>query len=435
MYQATGSKHSARVSKILLATVTAVLLAGISIAAAQATDTLAAPEKTVAPEKETSEQKAPEHEARETEALEKKARVEKEHQIELKIKTKDKAAEISSNIVIDEEGIFLNGKKYKYKELEDSIAASLAVESGSIIKFGEPVTVKKDDLVDGDLISFGGEVTVIGTVSGDVAIIGADLHLEPSGVIKGDIITIGGSIHQQPGSEIRGQRVGVLPKDFRVYGPFPMLFSQFENLIAFGIPLLFFVIISFLFLALAGFFVPRHVERIGEAIETAPLRSILLGFAALVLALPLFILLFVTIIGIPVALIAQPIAYFVAGIMGFAGVSLFVGIKIRQGAGPDSGSPISRILLGAVVIEGALILAWLFTLGGRAFAPLFWLFYLIGWIIYTVALMAGLGAVIQTRFGMRPVTVTGAPAPPVPPSTSSNRSPNESGRPAPAEGQ
>jgi hypothetical protein len=309
--------------------------------------------------------------------------------------------------------------------MEDSIISSLAVESGSIIRFGEPVVVKADEVVDGDLLSIGGDVTVAGTVSGDVAIVGADLHLLPTGVIKGDILTFGGTIHQQPGGEIRGQRVGVLPKNFHVYGPFPIFYSQLNNLITFGLPLLFFVIISFLFLTLAGFFVPHHVERIGEAIEAAPLKSILLGFAALVLALPLFILLCVTIIGIPVALIAQPIAYFVAGIMGFAGVSRFVGIKLRHGA--VSGSPLSTIFIGALIIEGALILAWFFTLGGRPFAPLFWLFYLIGWIVYLVALMAGLGAVIWTRFGIRAVAEGEAQVPPVPPSSDMDRTPDEPG--------
>jgi hypothetical protein len=431
MNQAAGSKQSARFSRMFLVTIGTALLIGIPFATAQETDTLAAPKKTTPQEKETPEEKAVGQKARELEALEMKARAEKNRLYQLRITAEEQAKEISRDIVIDEEGIVLNGKKYHYEQLEDSIISSLTIEGGSIIKLGEPVLIKEDEIVDGDLLSFGGEVTVFGTVSGDVAIVGADLYLKPTGIIKGDIFTLGGSVHQEPGGEIRGQRINVLRENLRVYGPFPMFFSHFENLVTFGIPLLFFVIISFLFLALAGFFVPRHVERIGEAIQVAPLRSILLGFAALVLALPLFILLCVTIIGIPVALIAQPIAYFVAGIMGFAGVSLFVGIKLRQGAGALSESPLSRIFLGALIIEGALILAWFFTLGGKAFAPLFWLFYLIGWIVYLVALMAGLGAVIGTRFGIRPITAPATPTPPVPPPAGPEQLPADPESPAP----
>jgi hypothetical protein len=432
MIQARETTGPAGALRILLASVITVLLAGTSIVSAQEPDTTVVPERTAAPaEGDIPEKELLESDARKSEALEKKARAEVDRAIELKIRAEEHTKDITKNIIIDEEGIIVNGKKYHYEQLEDSIT-SLAIESGTIIRFGEPVVVKEDEVVDGDLLSFGGEVTVIGTVSGDVAIIGADLHLLPSGVIKGDIFTFGGAIHQQPGGQIRGQRVGVLPKNFRIYGPFPMVFNQLDNLIAFGIPLLFFLIISFLFMTLAGFFVPRHVERIGEAIETAPLRSLLLGFAALVAALPLFILLCITIIGIPVALIAQPIAYFAAGIMGFAGISFLVGKKIRRGSGPGSPSPLSKIFIGALIIEGALILAWFLTLGGRAFAPLFWLFYLIGWIVFLTALMAGLGAVIWTRFGIRSVTVPDTPAPPVPPPPDADHPPANPGGPVPA---
>ncbi len=406
----------------LLVIITLTLLFHAAACMAEEPDTAAAREKTVPPVKVDVKAQT---DLAEADTAGKASRV------RLKIETKEKDQATTRNIVIDEEGIILNGKKYHYEDLEDSIVSSLTIEGGSIIKFGEPLVVKKDEIVDGDVLSLGGDVTVAGTVTGDVAIVGANLHLLSTGVIKGDMLTFGGSIHQEPGGEIRGQRVGMLPKDFRGYGPFPMIFNPLEDLITFGIPLLFFVIMSFLFLALAGFFAPRHIERIAETIEIAPLKSILLGFAAIVLALPLFLLLCVTIIGIPVALIAQPIAYFVAGIMGFAGVSLFVGTKLQHGTSLSSKSPLSRIFLGALIIEAALILAWFFTLGGKPFAPLFWLFYLIGWIVYLVAIMAGLGAVIWTRFGIRPIAIAGAETPPVPPSTGTDRSDDESEAPAP----
>jgi hypothetical protein len=328
----------------------------------------------------------------------------------------DAEKEVSTNIVIDEDGITLDGKTFNYKDLQDSFMTSLVIEGGSIIKFGEPVVIKEDEIVDGDLLSFGGQVTVAGTVTGDVAIIGANLTLRPTGIIKGDVHTFGGSIHQEPGGQIRGQRVGVLPKDFRVIGPFPTLFRPFGDLRALGLPLFFFVIISLLFIALAGFFVPNHVERIGQAIAVTPMKSILLGFLAILLALPLFILLCVTIIGIPVALIAQPIAYFAAGVAGFAGVSFFVGTKLQRGNSMRLSSSLAKILIGALIIMAFLILAWFFSLAGRHFSPLFWLFYLIGWIIYLVASMAGVGAVILTRFGFRPALAPNSP-PPVPPSS------------------
>ena len=146
------------------------------------------------------------------------------------------------------------------------------------------------------------------------------------------------------------------------------------------------------------------------------MKSILLGFAAHIVFLPLFVLLCVTIIGIPIAFIVQPIAYFVASIMGFAGVSLFVGTKIHRGSSLTLATPMAKIIVGALAIELALILAWFLTLGGSVLLPLFWLFQLIGWIIISVAGMAGLGAAAWTRFGLRSVIPAQAPVaqPPTP---------------------
>jgi hypothetical protein len=351
----------------------------------------------------------------------------------LEIKSRAGDEKTARSIIIDEEGITLNGKKIQYEDLEDSIVSTLIVEGGSIIKFGEPVDIGKDEIVDGDLASFLADVTVAGTVTGDVAVFGADLHLLSSGIIKGDVFTFGGTIHQEPGGQIRGQRAGVLPKTLPRYGPIPIIIDPLENLVAFGIPLLFFIIMSFLFLALAGFFVPRHIERIGAVIETAPLKSILLGFVVLLVAPPLFLLLIVTVIGIPVALIAQPIVYFVAGIMGFAGVSFFIGTKIQPKTGTGRRAPLSQIFLGALILQAVLILAWLFPLGGRFFAAMFWFFFLIGLIIFLVASMAGLGAVVWTRFGIRPLVNTHGEVPPVPPPfDDEDQLENDSGATAPA---
>jgi hypothetical protein len=349
---------------------------------------------------------------RSADTLELKLGDEKE-KVTLSIKTGGEKKELTKEIIISKDGVILNGKKLNLAQLADSAQVSISIEGGSIARFGEPIVIAEDEVVDGDVFSFGGHVTVAGTVTGDVAVIGANLQLRPTGVIKGDVFTLGGTIHQEPGSQIRGQRAGVLPENFHIYTPF--IIHPLTNLITFGLPLLFFIIISFLFIALAGFFAPRHIEQIATAIEAKPLKSILLGFAAMVAFLPLFLLLCVTIIGIPAALILQPIAYFVAGIMGFAGVSSFVATKLQHGSRASLTTPISKILLGALIIEGSLILAWLFTLLGRSFAPLFWLFYLIGWIIFLVASMAGLGAVIWTRFGLRPPVSTGDSAPLAPP--------------------
>ena len=327
---------------------------------------------------------------------------------------KKKRAEISAGITIDDEGITVNGVCVEALDLADSVLKCITVEGGSIVKFGEDTIIEEDEIVDGDLVSFGGNVTVRGTVTGDVAVIGGDLYLKSTGTIKGDVTTLGGKLHQEPGAEIRGQRVGVLPLHFRTKLPL-LITHPFRSFVSFGIPLVLFIILSLSLAFLVVFFAPRNVERVRETIESAPLKSVLLGFGAAILFMPLFVLLCITIIGIPVALIIQPIAYSVASIMGFAGVSLFVGAKLDQRTGLTLPSPLAKILVGALAIELAFILAWIFTLGGGILAPLFWLFQTIGWIIISLAGLAGLGAVVWTRFGKRSVVTAAVVAHQAPP--------------------
>lgn len=320
-------------------------------------------------------------------------------------------------IVIDDEKITVDGKDIKMQDLDTALKA-ISLESGSIIKIGEPITIAEGEVVDGDLVSIGGPITVAGTVSGDVAVIAAPLHVKSTGIVKGDVVTVGGTLQRDPGAQIRGQRVGVLPFNFNFFRPHVFVVRPFTRFMAYGLSMIALVIISLILVALAAFFMPQHVTRIQETIRGAPLKSILLGFVANIVFLPLFVLLCVTIIGIPIALIVQPIAYFVASILGFAGVSLFVGTKIHRGSSLTLATPMAKIIVGALAIELALILAWFLTLGGSVLLPLFWLFQLIGWIIIAVASMAGLGAAAWTRFGRRSVIPAPAPVPQASPAPS-----------------
>jgi len=317
-------------------------------------------------------------------------------------------------IVIDDEKITVDGKDIKVPDLDTALKA-ISLESGSIIKIGEPITVAEGEVVDGDLVSIGGAITVAGTVSGDVAVIGAPLHVKSTGIVRGDVITVGGTLQRDPGSQIRGQRVGALPFNFNFFRPHVFVVRPFTRFMGYGLPMIALVIMSLFLVALAAFFAPQNVTRIQETIEQAPLKSLLLGFAANIVFMPLFVLLCVTIIGIPVAFIIQPIAYFVASILGFAGVSLFVGTKIHRGSNLTLPTPMAKIIVGALAIELILILAWFLTLGGSVLLPLFWLFQLIGWIIIALASMAGLGAAAWTRFGRRSAIPAPAPTTQIPP--------------------
>ncbi len=294
-------------------------------------------------------------------------------------------------IIIDDNKIMVDGSSIDILDL-DSALKCITIEGGGIVKFGEDLTIEEDKTLQGDVVVLGGNITVLGTVAGDVVILGGDLYIKSTGTIKGDAVTVMGKVHQERGAEIRGQRVGVLPISLKIL---------FSILLAFSI------IISLLLVILAVLLAPKNVGRIYEAIELDSLKSALIGIVAAIV----FVLLIITVIGIPVALIA----YFVAGVMGFAGISLFMGTKLHKGSGLSLSSPLAKSFVGAVLLESAFILAWLSNLGGDALSPLFWLFQLVGCIIISVANLVGLGAAFWTRFGKRSVAPIPIPVQQTPP--------------------
>ena len=319
---------------------------------------------------------------------------------------KSKKAKIG--IIIDDDKIMVDGSSIGILDL-DSALKCITIDGGGIVKFGEDLTIEEDKTlqgdvvalggditvlgtVTGDVVALGGDITVLGTVAGDVVILGGDLYIKSTGTIKGDAVTVMGKVHQERGAEIRGQRVGVLPISLKI------LFSMF---------LAFSIIISLLLVILAVLLAPKNVDRICEAIELDSLKSALIGIVAAIV----FVLLIITVIGIPVAFIA----YFVAGFMGFAGISLFMGTKLHKGSGLSLSSPLAKSFAGAVLLELVFVLAWLFNLGGDALSPLFWLFLLIGCIIISVANLVGLGAAFWTRFGKRSVAPIPIPVQQTPP--------------------
>jgi hypothetical protein len=94
---------------LLVAASSAFLLVAVSIGRAQEPDT-AAPEQIVRSEKKDDE-------------------AQKKRRLTLKVQADDEAKEVAKNIIIDEEGITINGKKYHYGDLEDSICSPSAAMS------------------------------------------------------------------------------------------------------------------------------------------------------------------------------------------------------------------------------------------------------------------------------------------------------------------
>lgn len=83
----------------------------------------------------------------------------------------------------------------------------LGTVKGTVSSTRGDLTVGQDGRVDGDLVSFGGDITISGHVTGDVSSTGGDVTLTDGARVDGDVVTIGGTLTQEDGAHVGGQRV------------------------------------------------------------------------------------------------------------------------------------------------------------------------------------------------------------------------------------
>jgi len=277
-----------------------------------------------------------------------------------------------------------------------------------IVKFGKGVEVEVDEEIDGDVVAIGGDIKVRGVVTGDVVAIGGDVTVFSTGEVEGDAVSIGGDVTKRGEGIIRGEKVSV-----RLFqGPlfkFPFTTTRFPFMVApFQLPAWAFFarvfkIMFFIFLGIVVIsVVPKHVGKVKEKVKRDFLKSILVGAAAEVLALPIFILLIITIIGIPVALLVEPLLILMAIILGYTGTCLFVGEKLREHTSLKPDTQIMTLVMGILAVEVIPLTAQVIKVFGTLFSPLTWVIAFIGWMIGYVVITVGLGASILTRLGTRP---------------------------------
>ena len=151
----------------------------------------------------------------------------------------------------------------------------------------------------------------------------------------------------------------------------------------------------------------RHVENVCLKAKREAFKMGLIGLLAEVLVLPVIALFCVTIIGIPIGLVAIPLVLALAMLLGYTGVGLAVGERFANGNGK---SIYWSIMIGILLLEALKIISAVVRLPGGFLGYIGWVIAFIGWAVIYVAVTVGLGAVIMTRFGTRPT----GPVPPPP---------------------
>lgn len=304
---------------------------------------------------------------------------------------------VVTEIRIDDDGVRVGDTHIDTDEGISRIE-KVKVIGEDVVQFGDDVIIEAGESVEGDVVTILGSIVIDGMVDGDVVAVGGAVTVGPEGEIDGDAVAVGGFVTKEPGGVIRGETVSVgsgarYPLGLH-RGPFFSggIFSRGGRLFIFVMWTIFLVLLGLITLAVAR----RPVERVCELSRKEAFKMGLIGLLVQVLLLPAMAILFVTVIGIPVAIFVIPLVLAFALLLGYVGVSLATGERIGNGHGR---SPYASMTIGLLILQGLVFLGALIGLPGGGLGVVGTTIRVIGYAVIYVASTVGLGAVIMSRFG------------------------------------
>lgn len=299
-----------------------------------------------------------------------------------------------TEIIIDEKGVIKVRTDsglvvISYNQL-DSILPELSLRKSDlkgreITSWGKNIVINEDERINADIQVFSGDVTIKGTVNGDVLAVDGDIYISSTGYIHGSAISIGGRVRKEEGAKVTGAIIPIsLPFLIMPKG------SAFQIIQGF---LLFAVVIGVVFSALSISLFPRPINYISEKLSVHPVKSFLFGYIAYIGVFLIWLLLIVSVIGIPLAFFGEPIAFIVLVVFAYTATNHVLGGKLFK-----EKSPLYSFLYGGLITT---VIPFFLLLTGYFTNSLF-LFILnmvlLGFFIF-VFLPFGLGATVLARFG------------------------------------
>jgi hypothetical protein len=278
----------------------------------------------------------------------------------------------------------------------DAIVAGNARLAGGEVSVGPATVIDGSVTMSGGRVSFegstrgnlqasGGSVRIDGTVEADAEVNAEEVEIGPQTRIAGKLI-------------VRGPRAPTIPEGAQIAGgvvfneaAVSQHFSDHVHAVAQGVGSFLWILGVFVAGTLFTLAFPSYSARAADWIGRAPLRSLGLGFVLLVCLPVLAMLLVITIVGIPLALLIG-MAYVLLLFLGWVTAALFIarkGLALLRGARP--------VTTGWLLL--ALLLAVL-ALWGVGQVPV-----LGGWVTF-IALLLGIGALVWQGWPRRNPTAT-----------------------------
>jgi len=273
------------------------------------------------------------------------------------------------------------------------------VKGADLVQIGKTIRIESDELVNGDVVSIGSNIIIDGKVTGDVAAIFGSVELGSGAIVNGEVVSILGNVSRADGAIVRGETAVIGGRHGHrglVYplGPFGEgFFNAGARIVVF--------IIGILLLLMVFYFLGERMRRAGSHATGAFLKSfgvgLLVFFGGLVLVIILTIILAITIVGIPVAVLLD-FSYIALLVLGYFVSAFALGDFLSAKFNLEGNSVYGRALIGLVALSIFGIVAS-FMFFNPILGPARIILRVISYCINFVAVMTGVGAFILSRAG------------------------------------
>jgi hypothetical protein len=318
-----------------------------------------------------------------------------------------------------------------------------------LVRFGQDIEIPEGKVIDGSVVAIGGSIHVLGRVKGDCTAVGGSVSVSDSGVVNGDAVSVGGSTTVSDDGRVLGSNVSVggWPMHHgHAGGMIPLMglvgLGAIAGIVGTFIQLLITLFLAWLCLLLARERMEHAVDRMGAKFGKSFLWG-LVAWMAMIVIIPAIaivgaiamVILVITIIGIPVAillaialvfaLIGAVLGIIVFAFLGYVNGAMYLGRAILARRSPGVAvTPLKAVVVGTILILGLKLVGKLLAFLGLIFVMPIGIALGIASVVLGLVLMtAGMGAMVLTRFQRNPLAPAAAPASPAagwyapPPST------------------
>jgi len=255
------------------------------------------------------------------------------------------------------------------------------LERFTVFKVGEPYTLLSSETVP-NITLIGGDARIEGKVERDVFVLVGNVKLEPSALVGGNVITVLGSANLHEDAQVKGEQILEFDSSKLLIGIAKAILglsqSIWRSMDWVWWSLASTIVIFFIQVLLVST-LPTHTENMVQAVSRRPVGSVLIGGVFMIAMVPIGLLLFYSIVGIPLLLLLWALA-FAACVYGKTAISLSIGNILLQRDRPNA----LAVIIGYTIYTMA------------TFIP-----YSIGQIVFIIANVVSVGVCIRTLFGAK----------------------------------